>query len=230
MKVKMNNQPQKPRLGFLKNGGVPADLSKLPRCTATAKHSGERCKRIALSGKNVCQFHGGRGGGPKGKRNGSYKHGKYTKEAIATRQESNAAMSVLKAHINGYRLSEKTIEKGLKSLYRKKPGYQKKKPPGFVPKKKRKYFCVFQKGGPIWGIGCSKKEAIFDSYGYIEEDEFTIHTADKYPGCLDGDYIIMRCSRTVHDLEYDMGGEVRYYVCNHHGFYQVRKMICQDGG
>lgn len=217
----MNSQPQKSCLGFLKNGGVPADLSKLPRCTATAKHSGKRCKRIALKGKTVCQFHGGRGGGPKGKRNGSYKHGKHTKEAIAARQESNAALSVIRAHMCGYRLSKKTLEKGLKSIYRKKSGYQRKKPPSFVPKKKRKYFCVFQKGGPIWGIGWSKKNAIFDSYGYIEEDEFKLHNEEDYTDCPDGDYIVMRCSKGLYDAVNDEDGGVGYFVSCHAGAYRA---------
>ena len=140
-------------------------------------------------------------------------------------------MSVLRAFVHGYWLSEKTIDKGLKSLYRKKSSYQKKKPPGYVPVKQRKYFCVFQTGGPIWGIGCSKKEAIFDSYGYIEEDEFELHDAEDYAHCPDGDFVVMRCSSAIYGMVEEKGsGEVRYYVCNHHDFYQVRKMICQDGG
>ena len=78
----LDNQPQEKRLGCLKNGGVPCDIRSLPKCQATAKHSDKRCGNIAMKGKNVCYIHGGKGGAPKGKRNGSYKHGRYTKESI----------------------------------------------------------------------------------------------------------------------------------------------------
>lgn len=36
----------------------PADHPR--RCTATAKHSGERCERWAMQGASVCPMHGGR--------------------------------------------------------------------------------------------------------------------------------------------------------------------------
>ena len=29
------------------------------KCTATAKHSGDQCKRDAIRGGNVCRYHGG---------------------------------------------------------------------------------------------------------------------------------------------------------------------------
>jgi hypothetical protein len=51
-----------------------------PRCTAISKRSRERCKAPALRGCAVCRFHGARGGGPKGTRNGNYRHGLHTQE------------------------------------------------------------------------------------------------------------------------------------------------------
>jgi hypothetical protein len=36
----------------------------------------------AVNGWTVCRFHGARGGAPKGKRNGNYRHGGRTKETI----------------------------------------------------------------------------------------------------------------------------------------------------
>jgi hypothetical protein len=57
-----------------------------PRCSATSKRTGERCKAPAVRGWNVCRFHGARGGAPKGEANGSYKHGLHTQEAIAERR------------------------------------------------------------------------------------------------------------------------------------------------
>jgi hypothetical protein len=58
-----------------------------PRCTASAKSTGLRCKAPAVRGWTVCRCHGARGGAPKGERNGLYRHGLYTGSAIATRRE-----------------------------------------------------------------------------------------------------------------------------------------------
>ena len=38
-----------------------------------------------MRGKRVCRLHGGKGGGPKGERNGAYRTGRYTAEAKAER-------------------------------------------------------------------------------------------------------------------------------------------------
>jgi hypothetical protein len=40
----------------------------------------------AVNGWTVCRFHGAGGGAPKGKANGSYKHGLYTQEAEVERR------------------------------------------------------------------------------------------------------------------------------------------------
>ena len=58
-----------------------------PRCTATSKRTRKPCQAPAVRGWTVCRFHGARGGGPTGKRNGRYKHGVYTKESIQERRE-----------------------------------------------------------------------------------------------------------------------------------------------
>ena len=39
-----------------------------------------------MTGWTVCRFHGARGGGPKGERNGMYRHGLNTKEAVKERR------------------------------------------------------------------------------------------------------------------------------------------------
>jgi hypothetical protein len=58
---------------------------KAPRCTATSKRTRQRCKAPAVRGWNVCRFHGARGGAPKGRANGAWKHGYYTMAAKAER-------------------------------------------------------------------------------------------------------------------------------------------------
>jgi hypothetical protein len=61
-----------------------------PRCTARAKSTGLRCQAPAVRGWNVCRCHGARGGAPRGKRHGLYRHGLYTAEAILIRREVRA--------------------------------------------------------------------------------------------------------------------------------------------
>ena len=57
-------------------------FQKSPRCSATSKRTEQPCMAPAVNGWTVCRFHGARGGAPKGKRNGNYRHGGRTKETI----------------------------------------------------------------------------------------------------------------------------------------------------
>ncbi len=52
-----------------------------PRCKAKSKRTGKPCKAPALRGYRVCR-HGARGGAPTGERNGNYRDGARTKEAM----------------------------------------------------------------------------------------------------------------------------------------------------
>jgi hypothetical protein len=69
--------------------GEPKDLQyafqNAPRCTATSKRTRQRCKAPVVRGWTVCRFHGARGGAPKGKANGAWKHGHYSGAAKAER-------------------------------------------------------------------------------------------------------------------------------------------------
>jgi hypothetical protein len=53
------------------------------QCSARSKRSGCQCRAPAMAGKKVCLFHGGRAGAPAGPRNGQYRTGRYTAEAMA---------------------------------------------------------------------------------------------------------------------------------------------------
>src|SRR4051794_6322960 len=55
------------------------------RCGARTR-AGTPCRKAALSGKTRCRNHGGLAGAPCGARNGNYKNGRWTKEAIAMRR------------------------------------------------------------------------------------------------------------------------------------------------
>jgi hypothetical protein len=63
-----------------------------PRCTARSKRTQLRCQAPAVTGWTVCRFHGARGGGPKGTRNGAYRHGLHTAEAVAERRAVSALL------------------------------------------------------------------------------------------------------------------------------------------
>ncbi len=62
-----------------------------PRCGARTR-SGLPCKSPVITGRRRCRMHGGAdgSGAPKGKRNGNYKSGIYTQEAITHRRNLRA--------------------------------------------------------------------------------------------------------------------------------------------
>jgi hypothetical protein len=70
------------------NSTLPMHQS--PRCSACSTRTDERCRAPAVTGWRVCRFHGAGGGGPKGKRNGNYKHGLFTAEAVHRRRTISA--------------------------------------------------------------------------------------------------------------------------------------------
>lgn len=83
--MKNKEQPHGHRLGWLKSGNPPCDLTKLPRCTAKAKSTGNLCRQPAMK-NGKCYWHGGKGSGaPKGNLN-ALKDGHYTAEAIAEKK------------------------------------------------------------------------------------------------------------------------------------------------
>ena len=53
-----------------------------PRCTATSKRTGGRCKGPAVRGWSVCRFHGAGGGHSPGKDHPSWRHGMRSREWI----------------------------------------------------------------------------------------------------------------------------------------------------
>jgi hypothetical protein len=80
-------------------------FQKSPRCTAMSKRTRKPCRAPAVRGWGVCRFHGARSGAPKGVRNGSYKDGLHTKEAIEERRQIKGllkeARDTLSAITNG---------------------------------------------------------------------------------------------------------------------------------
>ena len=81
------------------NSTLPMHLS--PRCSARSKRTGKRCRAPAVTGWTVCHFHGAGGGGPKGKRNGNYKHGLFTKEAVQMRRQVSTLLQASRKALAG---------------------------------------------------------------------------------------------------------------------------------
>jgi hypothetical protein len=55
------------------------------RCAAMSKRTRLRCRSPAVRDKAVCRMHGAFAGAPSGKRNGAYRHGHFTFEAMVER-------------------------------------------------------------------------------------------------------------------------------------------------
>jgi hypothetical protein len=64
-------------------------LRDAPRCHATAKSTGERCRCPAVRGWRVCRVHGAGGGQPAGKAHPSWKHGMRSREWVEMRRSVN---------------------------------------------------------------------------------------------------------------------------------------------
>lgn len=60
-----------------------------PRCTATSKRSGQRCKGPAVHGWAVCRMHGAGGGHGSGKANPAFRHGMRGQEWVQMRKAIN---------------------------------------------------------------------------------------------------------------------------------------------
>ena len=69
---------------------LPGLLTNAPLCLARNR-AGMPCRCPAMKGKARCRMHGGAkgSGAPKGERNGMWKHGGDTGEAIALRRAAN---------------------------------------------------------------------------------------------------------------------------------------------
>ena len=62
-------------------------MQQAPRCSAHSKRTGLLCGSPAVIGWSVCRMHGAGGGAPTGERNGNYRHGNRTHEAMALKAE-----------------------------------------------------------------------------------------------------------------------------------------------
>jgi hypothetical protein len=96
------------------------------RCIAKSKRSGRQCKKPAMRGKAVCDFHGGRSTGPKtaeGKARVAASHtihGRETREQRAERSAASARISQLEDAMHVLKMTTPPRTRG-------------RKPKGYVP-------------------------------------------------------------------------------------------------
>ncbi|MEA3467220.1 MAG: HGGxSTG domain-containing protein [Thermodesulfobacteriota bacterium] len=84
MKIKNEEPSHAKRRGWLKNGNIPGDFSKAPRCGAKTRKGTPCCSPAMKNGR--CRMHGGTNpGGPFGNQY-ALKDGFWTKKAIADRK------------------------------------------------------------------------------------------------------------------------------------------------
>ena len=77
-----------------------ANLAKAHRCGAKTR-AGHPCRQAAVRERRRCRMHGGAkgSGGPRGNRNGNFKHGLYTREAKTIHRAMRAKIREVKALI-----------------------------------------------------------------------------------------------------------------------------------
>jgi hypothetical protein len=75
-----------------------ANLAKAPRCGASTR-TGRPCRQAAVKGRGRCRMHGGAkgSGGPRGDRNGNFKHGLWTREGLEMRKAASAKVREVRA-------------------------------------------------------------------------------------------------------------------------------------
>jgi hypothetical protein len=81
-----------------------ANMATAPRCGARTR-AGHPCRQAAVRGRAGCRMHGGAKGraGPRGNRNGNFKHGLWARESVAARRAVRAQMGEVKVLLRGKR-------------------------------------------------------------------------------------------------------------------------------
>jgi glucans biosynthesis protein len=77
-----------------------ANMANAPRCGARTR-AGRPCRQAAVRGRARCRMHGGAkgSGGPQGERNGNYKFGLWTREAVEIRRSMRRKMRGIRAFL-----------------------------------------------------------------------------------------------------------------------------------
>jgi hypothetical protein len=81
-----------------------ANMAAAQRCGARTR-AGHPCRQAAVRGRARCRMHGGAkgSGGPRGDRNGNFKHGLWTRKSVAERRAVRAEMGEIRALLRSAR-------------------------------------------------------------------------------------------------------------------------------
>ena len=82
------------------------NMANASRCGARTR-AGTPCRQAAVKGRARCRMHGGAkgSGGPRGARNGNFKHGLWTTESKRIRRETGARARHLRRFLRRLRAS-----------------------------------------------------------------------------------------------------------------------------
>jgi glucans biosynthesis protein len=77
-----------------------ANMAQAPRCGAKTR-AGHPCRQASVRGRARCRMHGGAkgSGGPRGDRNGNFRHGLWTRENLETRKTARAKIREISAFL-----------------------------------------------------------------------------------------------------------------------------------
>jgi glucans biosynthesis protein len=77
-----------------------ANMARAARCGAKTR-AGHPCRQAAVRGQARCRMHGGAkgSGGPRGDRNGNFKHGLWTRESLGMRKAMRAKVREIRAFL-----------------------------------------------------------------------------------------------------------------------------------
>ncbi len=77
-----------------------ANMAKAARCGARTR-AGHPCRQAAVRRRSRCRMHGGAkgSGGPRGDRNGNFKHGLWTRERLEMRKAARAKIREIRAFL-----------------------------------------------------------------------------------------------------------------------------------
>jgi len=77
-----------------------ANMANAPRCGARTR-AGHPCRQAAVTGRARCRMHGGAKGsdGPRGQRNGNYRHGLWIRKRLEERRKLLAEIRQIRAFL-----------------------------------------------------------------------------------------------------------------------------------
>jgi len=111
--ISNDNTPMESNGNCLSQSKYYAKPTENERCKARSKQSGERCKRWAASGFDVCAFHGAGGKGSKNRLKKAIKNSNETLDQALDRIKNDPELLSLKQDITDLRLIKEQLKKDI---------------------------------------------------------------------------------------------------------------------